>query len=114
MDRGIAEDWALKLESGEYPQGSGYLNAWGNFCCLGVLCEMAVEAGVIPPGTSEFYNPVHYSHNSQVLPMDVVEWAGMLSSDGEYPGGQLTTDNDQNGVSFTEIAAIIRKYRDEL
>lgn len=38
--------WIDALRSGEYPQGTGQLNKTGKYCCLGVLCEVALKDGV--------------------------------------------------------------------
>lgn len=60
----IRKRWVANLRSGEYKQGKGFLarkaarsNAHDRFCCLGVLCDMAVRARVIPkPKDSEEYD----------------------------------------------------------
>lgn len=49
MDNAIALEWADMLDSGKYPQGIDALCMDGKFCCLGVLSELAVVKGVIPP-----------------------------------------------------------------
>lgn len=51
--------WVKALRSGEYKQGYGYLHykrgGKDKFCCLGVLCDLAVKNGVIePPVKSEY------------------------------------------------------------
>ena len=46
MNPQIKAQWVADLRSGQYEQGNGYLNADGKLCCLGVLCEQAVKAGV--------------------------------------------------------------------
>ena len=46
MKRDVAKKWVAKLRSGEYEQGKGYLNDDGKMCCLGVLCEVAIEDGL--------------------------------------------------------------------
>ena len=43
----IQAEWVAALRSGEYKQGTGVLRSEANeFCCLGVLCDLAVKAGV--------------------------------------------------------------------
>jgi hypothetical protein len=45
----VKAEWLKELRSGNYAQGSGYLRlSNGEFCCLGILCEIAVKQGVIP------------------------------------------------------------------
>ena len=54
MKQEIKQQWATALRSGKYAQGQAYLrNDRDEMCCLGVLSELAVEAGVIPAGTRD-------------------------------------------------------------
>lgn len=116
MNQEKALEWARRLESGKYPQGKNGLNVDGRYCCLGVACEMAVEAGVIPEGAYTFgytgYG-VGDDFNTAILPIAVREWLEMDSSHGyigggDYTGCELTVFND-NGTSFPELATIIRE-----
>jgi hypothetical protein len=41
MKADIKEKWVAALRSGKYNQGRAYLkDAAGNYCCLGVLCDI--------------------------------------------------------------------------
>lgn len=40
--------WLNALRSGEYRQTTGTLKDTDGYCCLGVLCHVASEAGMIP------------------------------------------------------------------
>jgi hypothetical protein len=85
MDINIKADWLKALRSGSYRQGKGSLkfkdDAGFKHCCLGVLCELAVQAGVIP--ASKPRHPIdtprihQFAGKRDVLPMAVVEWAGL-------------------------------------
>jgi hypothetical protein len=44
VKKSLKDKWVAALRSGKYEQGRGALNHNG-FCCLGVLCEVAVEIG---------------------------------------------------------------------
>ncbi len=93
------ELWCTALESGEYEQTSFTLKNGNAYCCLGVLCEVAKAEGVI-----QTYNPYE-----AILPVKVREWAGLATRSGSYIGdNNLTRDNDSKGLTFPEIAAIIR------
>lgn len=50
MREDIKREWFDRLRSGKYHQGIGYLRQEKGLavthCCLGILCEMALEAGV--------------------------------------------------------------------
>lgn len=119
MDAKIAADWTNRLTSGKYSQGMGALrDENGRFCCLGVLCEMAVEAGVIPAPTQPVQDGLwSYWGQTAVLPEAVREWAGMGNAWGEfYSDGRtytLTNMND-SGDSFTDIAEHISKHFDRI
>jgi hypothetical protein len=41
MDAELKAKWVAALRSGEYVQGTAYLESDGKFCCLGVLCRVA-------------------------------------------------------------------------
>jgi len=43
--------WLNALRSGEYSQTYGTLKGGAGYCCLGVLCHVANEAGALPSGT---------------------------------------------------------------
>lgn len=43
MDAQLKAKWIEALRSGEYPQGNGFLEKDGHYCCLGVLCAIQDE-----------------------------------------------------------------------
>jgi len=119
MNPDIKNRWTTKLRSGEYKQGRNNLRVYDvaneeeRFCCLGVLCEIAVEDGIIPPanttsvvrryGVDEAYGSIG------ILPTVVKEWAELDYPNGGYGIGDvhaLSNDND-TGKSFDQIADII-------
>lgn len=115
MNREIAEKWIETLP--KYMQTTEQLGFKAMRCCLGVLCDMAVEAGVIPAPTIES-NGIHvYAGQTVTLPAPVRRWAEMASNNGTYfeNGAEysLAVDND-DGMPFSEIAVIIREHIDDL
>jgi hypothetical protein len=118
MNPDVKAKWTTALRSGKYRQGHGFLRVKGQngaddrFCCLGVLCELAVEAGVTKQLNSGYETRYGVSgdSNTAVLPGHVRQWAGMDSHAGSYDNGDrsLTGDND-GGVPFSDIADIIEK-----
>ena len=135
MDPEIKARWVEALRSGRYEQGQSALNtggANGQFCCLGVLCELAVEDGVVtrnqPFADSETLRndpQFYYDNEGGALPKVVREWAGLAYSnpatrvtrgevydDLEVPDPQdrmsLAEINDA-GKDFTYIAAVIEQ-----
>ena len=78
MNPGIRAQWTAALRSGEYQQGRAALHADGMFCCLGVLCDLAVKAGVVSAAAArEDGYPWAYDGVPDYLPKSVQEWAGL-------------------------------------
>lgn len=140
MDKKVKALWIAALESGEYEQARGSLkkvNSKGeaSFCCLGVLCEVAVSEGVeISTSFRQLLEDGSegrgvYDNNMDWLPRSVVEWAGMDSRSGElkeiieygeeFDNGYgdmecsqaytLVDLNDDAEYSFKDIAKVIDK-----
>lgn len=117
----IHNEWANRLESGRYRRGHGYLRRatedGDEYCCLGVLCEIAVEAGIVirrgsSRGTSA-YGRVDGLTTNSCLPEAVAEWAqvtrmGELRVMDPEVGGSLVYLNDGAMWSFEKIAQVIR------
>jgi hypothetical protein len=123
MNAEIAQKWAAKLRSGDYKQGTGYLNNEDQFCCLGVLCELAIEEGVpvtkFTQRIESYYKRSRYDGEEYELPTVVQEWADMRDPRGTFkaPGEvlfrSLTQLNDAQ-TSFSVIADYIDRYADVL
>lgn len=114
MNKEIKTLWVKALRSGKYKQGRGALRNTNNeFCCLGVLCDVARKEGVIgrPKKMKDeglyAYGPIG---NSGVLPTVVKEWAG-LTGVNPYIGPEAASNwNDAEKKSFDEIADLIEEY----
>lgn len=116
MKKYIKERWLTALRSGKYPQGKGWLNQDGKFCCLGVLAEIAVEDGVVQPDPDR--GVVRYRSRDGIIAHSflspaLMEWSGIADDEGEFLNEQdnyeqLTTLNDR-GMSFNDIADVIEK-----
>jgi hypothetical protein len=114
MNPEIRARWAAALRSGTYRQGHHALHQQqldgDKFCCLGVLCDLAVKAGV---QVDVFRNgETSYDGFPDILPPSVAAWAGL---DGPNPylttygrAGELN-DGDEcgNALTFAEIADLI-------
>jgi hypothetical protein len=111
--------WVEALRSDKYKQGQGCLRLGDRFCCLGVACELAVEAGVIPPPTKRDDGAYQYGKaagaSTACLPDCVRDWLGVTSHHGSLRGvpGSLAGKNDQ-GLSFGEIADLIEQHASTL
>jgi hypothetical protein len=119
VNQDIKSRWVAALRSGEFPQGGSALNKNGKFCCLGVLCELAVHDGVIE-SLEWMKNSVGYRSpgsigrvETGILPVDVTYWAGLAGGDPWVYGADgllhhLSIIND-DGVPFTVIANLIEE-----
>ena len=119
MDRNIAKQWAARLRAGTIKQTTNYLGRVdGSRCCLGVLCDMAVEQNIIPrPHPYVGDDPKQrgtllYGKEDitlAYLPNEVINWANIDSAHATYPGGthpSLAEANDA-GFDFPHIANLI-------
>jgi hypothetical protein len=133
----IKQQWIDALRSGEYQQGRlnlKYDQGEGTqYCCLGVLCELAKASGDLevnetrlntPGGSYGFYtgdNPLNAG--TAYPPSQISEWAGLGSSDGQLSrsfwatsprsGGEVEIESlaaaNDHGFSFEEIARLIEE-----
>lgn len=119
MNKDVKSQWVSALRSGEYEQGRGRLERDGKFCCLGVLCDLAVKAGVAKRvddvhlldggvGFASLGNPMDSS--AATPPWAVMRWA-RIGSD-PLPAltiRELVNMNDIQELSFEQIADIIER-----
>jgi hypothetical protein len=118
------------LESGCYKQGRYVLRRPDDtYCCLGVACDLSFTGRWMRDADSYSWNYVtEEGYNDCVMPKPVIEWLGLPTtavSDGDIDSSALylpstahphsadepsygTSLND-NGSTFEEIAAAIRK-----
>jgi hypothetical protein len=140
MNPEIKQEWVKALRSGKFFQATGALSTGGGYCCLGVLCEIAVEKGVVTkkpsidrPGLQHYGDPKWGS--ASVLPKAVKAWSGIDDQLGLIDHRAVSEDElrsrpasarvraqkrlmgllslaelNDNGFTFAEIADIIEKY----
>lgn len=121
MQEEIKRQWINRLLSGMYPQGFNKLRrdteGKSFYCCLGVLCELALQAGIVtrvpdsdirePDATVHRYISVKEPEgdfSALYLPKAVAEWAEL----DDVPQKNLAQMND-TGESFDAIAAQIER-----
>lgn len=122
MNEGIKARWTAALRSGDYEQGFALLRSKGKFCCLGVLCELAIADGIVitSEGASAYgdscvrYQGDDLDGSITSLPVAVQVWAGLPGADPyvEDPNDvdrvfSLTEWNDDMEVGFLQIADLI-------
>jgi hypothetical protein len=124
----IIEKWIAALRSGNYVQGTGALNCNDNFCCLGVLCEVAK----LPKerGATFLYSYRGYENDVDggmigSVPYDLARHLGM-AMDGKFLNlitmdeqfwYSLTQCNDgsplsgESNLNFSQIAELIENNK---
>lgn len=124
----VKAKWAEALRSGNYTQGDGQLRDQSDsFCCLGVLCEIAVKEGVIPPARVmeawtmySYGNPTANDSRTGVLPPSVQEWAfedydpadeSRYNFEDPIMGDHHASNwNDDHNAGFHQIASLVEAY----
>lgn len=137
----VIQKWVTALESGDYQQTKGKLHREESnginkpgYCCLGVLCEIAVQEGIVSVIETrdgyDFYGADGRTGHEDDLPIEVQTWAGLNdpSPEVEYEmtpdefdsadmsegfDSPVRTDslaelNDEFEYDFKRIAGIIR------
>lgn len=107
--------WLNALRSGQYQQGFGRLKEGNNFCCLGVVCDLAAKDG----GKHWRYidlNEIHGVHGIdpfEAFPPDNIseflfgkEWRDIC----EF----IATKNDSTRYNFNKMADLIEKIKSKL
>jgi hypothetical protein len=122
--------WVDALRSGRFRQGIGKLTtvtdgATGEseerHCCLGVLCELALEAGV-GLNVTERATPSTYaglrrtrSYDGQVNfpPKEVLDWAGLTERNPSVRHHAVVRTlgflNDERNLTFAAIADLVEE-----
>lgn len=138
MNKDVADRWVAALRSGNYQQGRGALASrerdtskgeleFGpdKYCCLGVLCEIALQervpietvesspGNVIGPRSDQWMRSRSYDVATDFLPPSVQSWAGMETNDGtptnDVGEPSLSDLNDDDHYSFSQIADFIEE-----
>lgn len=118
MNPEVKKLWVDALRNGGYQQGKGCLNNAddGTFCCLGVLCDIAHEAGITSMESAESvddpYIMYSYGGNKYALPYEVSKWAGLATDDPTLviEGGKtfmVSYLNDEEDYTFKQIADLV-------
>jgi hypothetical protein len=110
MNKEVARLWIDALRSGEYKHTSGRLVRGTDslsYCCLGVLCELAVEKGVELTKTPYDDEGLGYRVSNftyiGVLPPTVQTWAG-CGDEPYFDTKGATYWNDYANLNFQQIA----------
>lgn len=140
MDPAVKAKWLEALRSDEFVQGKNYLCADGNYCCLGVLSELAFRDGAVSKSQSivrETITTYGDFPSTGVTPTEVVRWAGLSQEIPYIPVEALSAEQvgrledslgdrlevhldgrkvvgvallNDNGLTFGEIADLIEAH----
>ncbi len=110
MIKKTKEMWIQALKSGEFKQGTQYLERDGQYCAIGVLSLLSLIEGQCTynqiDGTGKFDN------KRFTLSYNTLTWAGLGLEDFKvdviYEGESTSiADLNDRGLSFKELARII-------
>jgi hypothetical protein len=123
MNADVKKEWTAALLSGKYKQGQERLRTRDDkYCCLGVLCELAAEHGIIDPGERVYSGGAYVFGTEEdfsvsYLPVAVQIWAGIGTPQALLPNETEKSNNylslahaNDAGRSFKEIAELIEEY----
>ena len=116
----IIKKWVAALRSGKFRRGESYLatrkvSKHVEYCCLGVLCELAAKEGVVKRVSR--LSDVAYGNEraTYYLPKEVKNWAGLRTAGGSRGSGKQTLAQlNDDGRSFNKIADVIESDVDSL
>ena len=124
MNPEIKAKWVAALRSGEYQQGRANLrNRAEEFCCLGVLCDLAAKEGLgswDADRRDDAYvwpnQEANLGYDVTLFPVGIKKWAGLGVVDGGL-GPQVIVNgslqalaiHNDDGRSFAQIADAIEE-----
>lgn len=102
MNESVKTKWVQALRNGGYNQTRGYLANEDGYCCLGVLCEVAIKEGLeIEVEEDDSDGRVYYSGEESQLPVEVADWAEISRlGEREY------SNPDSNLDDFDSLASV--------
>lgn len=115
--------WVEALNSERFRKGKGALRERHDdgltyHCCLGVLCEVAIEHGLDLELATGPDGQTYFDNEALLLPGKVMEWAGLTKNGPEVwnengDGGrykcELTLINDDTEDTLADIAVRIER-----
>lgn len=110
QDREQFRNWIKALRSGEFKQGSCYLQDYeGGYCCLGVACKVTIPGDLISLDQYKRMSgtmPIYQTYSPRWI-IDIANvQLGSLAS--------LPVLNDTEGYTFSMIADLLEKHTEEL
>lgn len=113
MLNNVAKQWIEALRSGKYTQESVLTRDRcvlrtldDKFDPMGVLCELAVSAELIPAPIKGYFG-YHYGDNAVHYDVKVQKWAALNNRAGFFLPSDSIVKQHSEGKTFAEIADII-------
>jgi hypothetical protein len=107
VNTAVQTEWLRRLRSGTIPQTKRHLKDQHGYCCFGVLCDVAMDMGLVqakwsecPNGDWEFVPNVLYSYATQMPNKEVLDLVGMAS----LVSASTYSEMNDMGKTFSEIA----------
>lgn len=126
MKKNVMTKWVKALRSEKYKQGKELLCTDDDkFCCLGVLCDLYQKEAKrnkkaqLDSHVDEDIGCVVYSGESEALPDEVKDWAGLKTNVGEtidikttarYSTYNSLAHMNDGGLKFKTIANFIEEH----
>lgn len=96
--------WLKALESGRYKQTTGALQKGNEYCCLGVACRIYKRFAPLKTDVTS-WGQTEFDGKDGILPAKVRKALGLRTQ------AKCVRMNDEDNLSFKQIAAAIRKDR---
>lgn len=105
------EDWLAALRSGDYPKGTERLHRNGQWCCLGVLCDILKVSWTIQEIEGEQCRC--YGHAHSIIPPQAWPLVGVTAAHNSkeffFHENNLIRLNDQSD-SFDQVIRYIEEH----
>lgn len=114
MNPEVKRLWLSALRGGKYKQGQGKLRMDDKYCCLGVLCELAFDQGVVKRRKYGGVFLYGKGNAKEILPSEVADWADVeINPTVVFDADEvvkITELNDDWEYDFNKIADIIEEH----
>lgn len=109
MNKEVKEKWLTALRSGKYKQTADYLEFDGEFCVMGVLCDLYNKEQLNPLPAEK----LRQKDGSALPSRRVLRWAGLTSPNpdvkDEFGIKDGLVDLNDSGMSFDELSVLIEE-----
>lgn len=107
-DGGMNQDrlklWLDALRSGEYKQSTRYLGTGDGYCCLGVLCEVAIKSGApVKREQTAHGGVIRYDGLPAYPPTSVMIWLEHPTGEEVRVSHKTATGSLANEVAVAEL-----------